>query len=90
MSDTPRTDAALVPFIAVTKGELIGELVRADDMRELERENAALIEALVEFDALIKHQYTGTREAMSDLHYAAQAAAKVLAAMEKATLQANP
>ena len=42
MTDTPRTDAALVPFIAVTKGELIGELVRADDMRELERENAAL------------------------------------------------
>jgi len=45
MTDTPRTDAALVPFIAVTKGELIGELVRADDMRELERENAALRKA---------------------------------------------
>jgi hypothetical protein len=44
----------------------------------LEAENAALKSALQAFDALIKHQYTGTQEAMSDLTYAAQQAARVL------------
>lgn len=36
-------------------------------------------EALEEFDGLIRHQYTGTREAMSDLTYAAKRCANVIA-----------
>lgn len=38
--------------------------------------------ALEEWDALIKHQYTGTREGMSDLTYAAQGGAKALEAIK--------
>jgi hypothetical protein len=41
--------------------------------------NKVLRDALVEFDGLIRHQYSGSREAMSDLTYAAQHAAKALA-----------
>jgi hypothetical protein len=47
-------------------------------IKELEREAAALRNALLMFDALIKHQYSGSREAMSDMHYAAQNAARLL------------
>jgi len=48
------------------------------EVAALAKENVALKEALQAFDALIKHQYTGTQEAMSDLTYAAQQAARVL------------
>ena len=54
----------------------------ADRIERLEAENAALRDALLTFDALIKHQYTGSREAMSDLTYAAQNAARVLGELE--------
>ena len=40
--------------------------------------NLELLEALKEFDALIKHRYTGTREAMSDLTYAAKRGAALI------------
>ena len=48
------------------------------DSLELIKERDALRAALQDFDALIKHQYTGSQEAMSDLTYAAQQAAKIL------------
>ena len=38
-------------------------------------------DALAEWDALIKHQYTGTREGMSDMAYAAQHGNKTLNAI---------
>ncbi len=41
------------------------------------------LEALEEFDALIKHQYTGSREAMSDLTHAAQQAASAITAIRE-------
>ena len=41
---------------------------------EIER----LREALGLFDDLIKHQYSGSQEAMSDMTYAAQNAARIL------------
>ena len=40
---------------------------------------AELRDALEEFDDLIQHQYNGSREAMSDLTYAAQHGARALA-----------
>ena len=49
-----------------------------DECWRLTAANAALKSALQDFDALIKHQYSGTQEAMSDLTYAAQQAARVL------------
>jgi len=42
----------------------------------------ALVEALREWDGLIKHQYSGSREAMSDMTYAAQHTAALLAEIE--------
>jgi hypothetical protein len=42
----------------------------------------ALVEALREWDDLIKHQYSGSREAMSDMTYAAQHTAALLAEIE--------
>lgn len=49
--------------------------------KKIDELRAALAETkqvLEEFDVLIKHQYTSTREAMSDLTYAAQHCAAVL------------
>jgi hypothetical protein len=40
------------------------------------------MEALREWDDLIKHQYSGSREAMSDMTYAAQHTAALLAEIE--------
>jgi hypothetical protein len=40
-------------------------------------------EALVEFDGLIKHQYCGTSEGMTDLQYAVDHGSEVLAAIEE-------
>jgi hypothetical protein len=43
---------------------------------------AKALEALREWDDLIKHQYSGSREAMSDMTYAAQHTAALLAEIE--------
>ena len=53
-------------------------LEAADEIERLEAENAALRDALLTFDALIKHQYSSSKEGMSDLTYAARNAARVL------------
>jgi hypothetical protein len=42
----------------------------------------ALVEALRKWDDLIKHQYSGSREAMSDMTRAAQHTAALLAEIE--------
>ena len=47
-------------------------------VKELEAENARLREALTEYDALIRYQYTGSREAMHALTKAAKNGMKVL------------
>jgi len=65
--------------------ELIAELERV--RHELYCRNAEvekLTEALEMFDDLIEHQYTGSREAMSAMHHAAQAAAIALGRLETA------
>lgn len=36
------------------------------------------LKALLEWDALIKHQYSGSREAMSDMTYAAKRGVDIL------------
>ena len=36
------------------------------------------LDALAEWDALIKHQYSGSREAMSDMTYAAMRGVEIL------------
>jgi hypothetical protein len=43
---------------------------------------AKAMEGLREWDDLIKHQYSGSREAMSDMTYAAQHTAALLAEIE--------
>jgi chromosome segregation ATPase len=48
----------------------------------LEAKLAKAVEALWEWDDLIKHQYSGSREAMSDMTYAAQHTAALLAEIE--------
>jgi len=45
-----------------------------DDANKIERLRAAL----QEWDALIRHQYSGSQEAMSDMTYAAQRTAHIL------------
>jgi regulator of replication initiation timing len=44
----------------------------------LQKEIERLRAALHEWDALIQHQYSGSREAMSDMTYAAQRTAHLL------------
>ena len=63
--------------------ELAGDQV--DLCRQLiaaEAKLAKVVEALREWDDLIKHQYSGSREAMSDMTYAAQHTAALLAEIE--------
>ena len=48
------------------------------EISRLREENARLREALKHWDALIRHQYTGSREAMSDMTECAQETAKLL------------
>jgi hypothetical protein len=50
--------------------------------RDLEAKLAKAVEALREWDDLIKHQYSGSREAMSDMTYAAKHTAALLAEIE--------
>jgi chromosome segregation ATPase len=45
---------------------------------EYEEEHSELRAALHEWDALIRHQYSGSQEAMSDMTYAAQHTAHLL------------
>ena len=54
----------------------------ADRIEELEAKLAKAVEGLREWDDLIKHQYSGSREAMSDMTYAAQHTAALLAEIE--------
>ena len=53
------------------------------DNLQLQVDNARLREAVVKFDALIEHQYTGSQWAMSDMHEAAQFGWKVLQEQSK-------
>jgi hypothetical protein len=48
------------------------------ELRDLLDEIDRLRAALHEWDALIEHQYSGSREAMSDMTYAAQRTAHLL------------
>ena len=54
------------------------DIVVLSETEALRDENARLREALKHWDALIRHQYTGSREAMSDMTYCAQETAKLL------------
>ena len=54
----------------------------ADRIEALTAELAKAVEGLREWDDLIKHQYSGSREAMSDMTYAAQHTAALLAEIE--------
>jgi regulator of replication initiation timing len=58
--------------------EVVGWQIAADEIKRLEAENKRLREALHEWDALIRHQYSGSREAMSDMVEAAQNTAQLL------------
>lgn len=44
---------------------------QAKEITDLRAEVKRMREALIEWDALIKHQFSGSREAMSDMQYAA-------------------
>ena len=59
-------------------------MIRQADRRgdALETKLAKTLAALREWDDLIKHQYSGSREAMSDMTYAAQHTAALLAEIE--------
>jgi len=61
-------------ILPVEEYEALRAQVAASQARE-----KVLREALVMWDELIKHQYTGTREAMSDMQYASNATVKALA-----------
>ena len=52
--------------------------VDKNELRNLVEEIERLRAALHEWDALIEHQYSGSREAMSDMTYAAQRTAHLL------------
>jgi DNA repair exonuclease SbcCD ATPase subunit len=55
------------------------ELARCNKIIDgYEEEHSKLRAALHEWDALIEHQYSGSREAMSDMTYAAQRTAHLL------------
>jgi hypothetical protein len=49
-----------------------------DLLKEAADEIERLLDALHEWDALIRHQYSGSQEAMSDMTYAAQRTAHLL------------
>jgi len=66
----------------MTRIEKLKELNNTD-VNDLLALVETMLDALIEFDMLIKHDYTGSREAMTDLTYAAQAGAKALAAYDE-------
>jgi len=51
---------------------------QAEEIVKLKKKNAELVEALHQWDALIQHQYTGSKQAMSDMTDAAQHTAFLL------------
>jgi hypothetical protein len=57
----------------------------ADRIAALEAENARLRALLLQWDALIKHQYSGSREAMSDMQEAAFATVEAIKAWREVT-----
>ena len=68
----------------------------AAELRRLHAENEQLREAarmaldmLEQWDGLIKHQYTGSAAAMTDMHLAAQATVPVLEALRAALGESN-
>jgi hypothetical protein len=82
--DTPKSLTALTPASRFfdTDPHLV-EFIRADLHDATKAQLATAVGALQEWDALIKHQYSGSRDAMSDMTYAAQHTAAVLAEIEK-------
>jgi hypothetical protein len=56
---------------------------QATEIAELKAKLAELTSALKQYDGLIKHNYSGTQDAMSDLTYAAQNAHGVLVKLLK-------
>lgn len=54
-------------------------LSAADELADTKARLAEAVGLLTEWDALIKFQYTGSREAMSDLTFAAQSTFNFLA-----------
>lgn len=67
----------LLKHTAAFKMEQFMRSVEAE-ITSLRAENEMLREALHEWDALIRHQYSGSREAMSDIVEAAQNTAQLL------------
>ena len=59
-----------------------------DRIKELEAENERLREALEQFLALIKHQYSGSREAMNALQEADNFASATLAKLQEPSHEA--
>lgn len=55
---------------------------QVDQTVQAQAKLAKAVEALREWDALIQHQYTGSRDAMSDMTYIAQHTADLLAELE--------
>jgi hypothetical protein len=75
------------PLVAADRIETLNAMLKAAEeslgdqlaaRKEQADEIVRLREALGLFDDLIKHQYSGSQEAMSDMTYAAQNAARVL------------
>ena len=71
-------DGATSIFDADAQAEEVVKVYTEALLTEARAEIERLREALGMFDDLIKHQYSGSREAMSDMAYAAQNAARVL------------
>jgi hypothetical protein len=69
-----------VRFVTIDQVDMLAEFYLHN--RATEAKLAKAVEALREWDDLIKHQYSGSREAMSDMTYAAQHTAALLAEIE--------
>ena len=71
-----RNEAEQVSRLIHERNELLDELERLRGATQAEVEK--LRAALIEWDALIKHQFSGSREAMSDMQAAALNTKRVL------------
>jgi hypothetical protein len=69
-----------VRFVTIDQVDMLAEFYLHN--RATEAKLAKAVKALREWDDLIKHQYSGSREAMSDMTYAAQHTAALLAEIE--------